>query len=67
MADTNKEWYTIQELVDMFNVNYSKVRASVFALRNTKAITARDNPRDARIVEIHKDSVEQVRLAIFGS
>jgi DNA-binding FadR family transcriptional regulator len=64
MAD--QEWYTIQELADMFGVSYGKVRGAVSALALTGAITARDKPEDRRIVQVHKDSISKVRQASTG-
>ncbi|MBA3822638.1 MAG: hypothetical protein H0X24_01890 [Ktedonobacterales bacterium] len=64
MADQNKEWYTIQELVELFGSTYAKVRSAVFNFKNTGDITARDNPRDARIVEIHRDSIQKIKQAV---
>ena len=62
-----QEWYTIQELADLLAISYSKVRNAVAILTNIKAITSRENPQDNRIVQVHKDSLEKVREAVFGS
>lgn len=61
-----KEWYTLQELVEMFKLPYPRIRAAVFALRNAGTIKWRDNPTDARVLEIHKDSISSVKAAAGG-
>ena len=61
-----QEWYTIQEIADFLAISYSKVRNAVAILTNIKAITSRENPQDNRIVQVHKDSLEKVREAVFG-
>lgn len=58
-----KEWYTLQDLVEMFGLPYHRIRAAVFALRNAGTIKWRDNPTDARVLEVHKDSVNAVKAA----
>ena len=62
MANT-KEWYTIQELADMFGVSYSKLRAEINALANIKAINTRNQPGNNKIQEIHQDSIPTVKKA----
>ena len=53
----DKEWYTLNDLVEMTGMQYSKIRSTVYVLRNSGAITVRDNPFDSRILEVQKDSV----------
>ncbi|MBA3822387.1 MAG: hypothetical protein H0X24_00625 [Ktedonobacterales bacterium] len=65
MAD--QEWYTIQELADLLNVSYTKVRNAVATLINIKAVTNRENPQDNRIIQVHKDSLSKVKDAVFGA
>jgi hypothetical protein len=61
MPDANQEWYTLQDIVELTKVPYSKVRAAVFFLRNSKGITWRDNPIDSRVIEVHRDSLPAVK------
>jgi predicted methyltransferase len=58
-----KEWYTIQELIEMFGVSYSKLRTEINALVNIEAIKTRPRPGDNKVLEIHKDSIAIVRKA----
>ena len=62
-----QEWYTIQEMADLFVVSYTKVRNAVATLVNIKAITSRENPQDNRIIQVHRDSLSKVREGVFGS
>jgi hypothetical protein len=58
-----KEWYTLQDLVSLWGVPYSRVRGAVFFLRNQGTIKWRDNPTDARVLEVHRDSLDAVKGA----
>ncbi len=62
MPDT-KEWYTIQELTEMFGVSYSKLRGTVDTLANIKAIVTRPKPGDNRTQEISKESLDTIKKA----
>ncbi len=62
MAD--KEWYTLNDLVLLLGVAYAKVRSAVFSLKNSGLITVRDSPQDARVQEVHRDSIPQIRRAV---
>jgi DNA-binding GntR family transcriptional regulator len=61
-----KEWFTMQELAEMFGVSYYKIRQVVATLSNTGAIVTRENPADNRILEIQKDSIDKIRVGVFG-
>jgi predicted DNA-binding transcriptional regulator YafY len=58
-----KEWYTIQELADMFGVSYSKLRGEINALSNINAIKVRSQPGNQKVQEISKDSIATVKQA----
>jgi len=60
----NKDWYTLNDLVEMTRITYSKIRSTVYVLRNSGQITVRDNPFDSRILEVHKDSVPVIKRTL---
>jgi DNA-binding MarR family transcriptional regulator len=62
-----KEWYTMQEIASLLGVHYSRIRNAVATLTRLGAITTKENPLDNRVLLIHRDSIEQVRKAIFGN
>lgn len=61
-----QEWYTLQELADMWKLTYAKVRAVAAALAMTKAIITREKPEDRRTLQVHRDSIALVRQGATG-
>lgn len=59
MAD-NQEWLSLQEIAEKYGVAYHKIRNAVAVLSNTKSIRTRENPRDNRVLEVHRDSIALV-------
>jgi len=60
---TDQEWYTLDELKDMFGVPYSRIQRAVQVLAKVDQIRTRDRPGDNRVLEVHKDSIDLVRRA----
>jgi DNA-binding IclR family transcriptional regulator len=66
MADTQKEWLTLQEIAEEFNVPLYKVRNTIATLKAINTIATRDRPTDRRILEVHKDSLATIKQALLG-
>lgn len=64
MATPDKEWFTLQELVEMWGIGYNKVRSAVFTLRNLGQIRVRENPQDTRITEVYRDSLATIKQGV---
>jgi DNA-binding MarR family transcriptional regulator len=62
----NNGWYTQRELADLFQVNIQRLYVVVTTLKNAGLIHTTTNPRDARQILIHEDSVETIRRALFA-
>ncbi len=67
MTLPDKEWYTMEELANIWDTNYSRVQRAVFTLVNLGNIKTRRSPQDSRATEIHKESLDLVKRAIFGA
>ena len=55
-----KEWLSLQEIAEKYDIAYHKIRNAVAVLSNTGSIRTRENPKDNRILEVHKDDVPLV-------
>lgn len=66
MSEQNKDWYSLQEVADLFGVPLYRVRAAVATLRATNAVVARDRPTDRRVLEVQKESIPVLRQALLG-
>lgn len=60
-------WYELAELAEMWGVPLNRVRSAVANLENLGLIQVRDRPRDKRYKQVHKDSIDKLRLAVLGS
>ena len=60
-------WYELAELAELWEVPLPRVRSAVANLENLHLIQVRDRPRDKRYKQVHKDSIEKLRIAVLGS
>jgi DNA-binding MarR family transcriptional regulator len=63
----NKEWYDQAELANAWNVPVARVRMNVASLEAIKAIETREKPGDRRIKQVHRSSLDKLRIAVLGA
>ncbi len=60
-------WYELAELAEMWDVPLARVRSAVANLENLGVIEVRDRPRDKRYKQVHKNSIDKLRIAVLGA
>jgi DNA-binding MarR family transcriptional regulator len=66
VAETEKEWYTQQEIASMVGVSLDRVRATVSTLSKAGVIKTQRDQRDSRYVLVHASSIQIVRQTLGG-
>ena len=62
----NKEWYTMDELAEMWGVAVSRVQNFVRVLSRAGTIQVRNKPSDMKYKEVNRNSLEVLRRAVLG-